>query len=149
MNRKIYKPIEVLFVEDDPGDRELTEELLNGSKLKLRINAVDDGEKAMHYLRNEGEYAGKPRPDLILLDLNLPRKNGCETLREIKADATLKRIPVVILTTSQDEEDVLNTYNLGASCYVTKPVGLAEFAQVVQAIDGFWLTVVRFPPDEQ
>lgn len=145
MNHKAFKPIEILFVEDDPGDRELTTELLNGSKLKLHMHSVDDGEKAMQYLRKEGDYANQPKPDLILLDLNLPRKNGREILQEIKADDRLKRIPVVILTTSKADEDILNTYDLGASCYVTKPVGLAEFTRVVQAIDDFWLTVVRFP----
>lgn len=148
MNEKLFKPISVLLVEDDPGDVELTTELLNGSKLKLNLNVVEDGEKAMKYLRKEEEYADKPRPDLILLDLNLPRKNGREVLKEIKSDPQLKRIPVIILTTSQAEQDIIETYDLGASSYVTKPVGLEELKKVVKAIDEFWLTVVRFPSNE-
>lgn len=148
MNEKPLKTISVLLIEDDPGDVELTTELLNGSKLKLNLNVVEDGEKAIKYLRKEGTYADKPTPDLILLDLNLPRKDGREVLKEIKKDPRLRRIPVVILTTSQAEQDIVDTYDLGASCYVNKPVGLEEFKKVVKSIDEFWLTVVRFPTNE-
>jgi two-component system response regulator len=140
------KCIEVLLVEDDPGDVELTRECLNEAKVKVNLNVVDDGVKAVAYLRREGEYAGAVRPDLVLLDLRLPRKDGREVLRDIKTDESLKRIPVVILTTSDAEEDILRSYNLGANCYVTKPVGLDEFAHIVRTIDAFWFAVVKLPP---
>lgn len=140
------KCIEVLLVEDDPGDVELTRECLNEAKVKVNLNVVDDGVKAVAYLRREGEYAGAVRPDLVLLDLRLPRKDGREVLRDIKTDESLKRIPVVILTTSDAEEDILGSYNLGANCYVTKPVGLDEFAHIVRTIDAFWFAVVKLPP---
>ncbi len=137
---------EVLLVEDDPGDAELTREVLNDTKIWIRLNVVEDGAKAMQYLRREGPYEGVPRPDLVLLDLNLPKKDGREVLAEIKGDPELKHLPVVILTTSQAEEDVLKSYDLGANCYVTKPVGLEQFAKVVQSVEDFWLTVVKLPP---
>ena len=139
------EPIEVLLVEDDPADVELTQETLQQNKLLLNVNTVGDGVEAMMYLRGEAPYTDVPRPDVILLDLNMPRKDGREVLREIKADERLKAIPVVVLTTSQAEEDVLRSYNLGASCYVTKPVGLHEFEKVVQVLKEFWFTVVKLP----
>lgn len=141
----VIKPIEVLLVEDDLADVTLMRETLRNSKLRLNINAVDDGFKAMTYLRRETPYTAARRPDLILLDLNMPRKNGREVLQEIKEDDSLKFIPVVVLTTSQAEEDVIKTYNLGANCYITKPVGLHEFEKVVLSIEEFWFTVVRLP----
>lgn len=138
--------IEILLVEDNLGDVELTRELLNLAKVTVNLHVATDGVEAMTYLRQEGQYAGVVRPDLILLDLNLPKKDGREVLRDIKSDGTLQCIPVVVLTTSDAAEDVLKSYGLGASCYVTKPVGLLEFAKVVQALDDFWFTVVKLPP---
>lgn len=141
------KPIEILLVEDNPGDVDLTREALEIGKLNNILHVVDDGEEAMAFLRREGQYAKTSRPDLVLLDLNLPRKNGREVLAEIKSDADLKRIPVVILTTSKAEEDILKTYNLHANCYVTKPIDLDQFIKVVHAIEEFWLTIVKLPPN--
>jgi chemotaxis family two-component system response regulator Rcp1 len=138
-------PINLLLVDDDPGDVDLTLEVMSLSKLKLNINVVEDGVKAISYLQKEGIYREATSPDLILLDLNMPRKNGREVLDFIKNDDTLKTIPVVILTTSDNEEDIERTYELGASCYITKPVGLKEFQKVVKAFDEFWFTVVKFP----
>jgi CheY-like chemotaxis protein len=138
-------PIQILLVEDDPGDVELTREALEDSKLLTILHVVEDGEEAMAFLRQEGRYLGVPRPDLILLDLNLPKKDGRRVLEEIKSDEELKMLPVVILTTSSAEEDILKTYNLGANCYITKPVGLAQFTKIVQALDDFWFTVVKLP----
>ncbi len=143
----IGKPIEILLVEDNPGDARLAEEALKDAKVCNNMNLVQDGVEALAYLRHEGKYADKPRPDLILLDLNLPRKNGREVLAEIKVDEDLKRIPVVILTVSQDERDILETYENHANCYITKPVDLAQFMEVVKAIEDFWLTIVKLPPD--
>lgn len=140
------KNIEVLMVEDDPGDADLTQELLAEAKIMVNVNLVEDGEKAIAYLRRQGNYAQAVRPDLILLDLNLPRKDGREVLQEIKSDPDLKRIPVVVLTTSDADEDILRSYNLGANSFVTKPVGLEQFANIVKSIEGFWFTVVKFPP---
>ncbi len=139
------KPIEILMVEDNAGDADLLLEFLEQSKVKNRIHWVQDGEAAMAFLRREGEYAGKPMPDLVLLDLNLPRKDGREVLADMKADPKLKHIPVVILTSSKSELDVARSYNLQANCYITKPVDLEQFGKVVQAIDDFWLSVVRLP----
>ena len=139
------RPVEILLVEDNPGDVRLTVEALKENKLHNNLHVVGDGEEAMAFLRRESEYADVPRPDLILLDLNMPKKDGRETLAEIKEDPDLKRIPVVILTTSQAEEDVLKTYDLHANCYVTKPVDLDQFIKVVKAIEAFWLTIVRLP----
>ena len=141
------KPIEILLVEDNPGDVDLTREALEIGKLNNILHVVDDGEEAMAFLRREGQYAKTSRPDLVLLDLNLPRKNGREVLAEIKSDENLKRIPVVILTTSKAEEDILKTYNLHANCYVTKPIDLDQFSKVVHAIEEFWLTIVKLPPN--
>ena len=133
------------MVEDNPGDVRLTVEALKENKLHNNLHVVGDGEEAMAFLRRESEYADVPRPDLILLDLNMPKKDGRETLAEIKEDPDLKRIPVVILTTSQVEENVLKTYDLHANCYVTKPVDLDQFIKVVKTIEAFWLTIVRLP----
>jgi chemotaxis family two-component system response regulator Rcp1 len=146
MNLEAVRPIEILLVEDSAGDVRLTMEALKDAKICNRLNVAEDGVKAMEFLRQEGTHAGSPRPDLILLDLNLPRKDGREVLEEIKADQSLRRIPVVILTTSQAEEDVLRAYNLHANCYVTKPIGFQEFMKVIRTIEDFWLTVVRLPP---
>jgi len=140
------KPIEILLVEDNVGDVRLTTEALKENKVCNNLSVVGDGVEAMHFLRQQGKYAGAPHPDLILLDLNLPRKDGREVLAEIKSDEELRRIPVVILTTSKAEEDVIRTYDLHANCYVTKPVGFEEFASVVRSIEDFWLTVVMLPP---
>ena len=137
--------IEVLLVEDDPGDVLLIEEAFEFNKVRNHLNVVSDGVEALEFLRKKGKYASTPRPDIILLDLNLPKKDGREVLQEIKNDDALKRIPVVILTTSKAEEDVLKTYNLHANCYVTKPVDLEKFIVVVKSIDAFWLTVVTLP----
>ena len=135
----------VLLIEDNPGDVRLTIEGLKESKVRNNLHIARDGVEAMAFLRREGRHSGAPRPDIILLDLNLPKKDGREVLHEIKNDDKLKRIPVVILTTSKAEEDVLKTYNLHANCYVTKPVDLEQFIVVVKSIDMFWLTVVTLP----
>ena len=142
-------PIEILLVEDNPGDVRLTKEALKEGKVYSNLHTVKDGVEAMEFLRRQGKYSSVPRPDIILLDLNLPRKDGREVLQEIKSDSSLKRIPVVVLTTSKAEEDVLRTYNLHANCYVTKPVDLEKFIVVVKSIDRFWLTVVTLPPGGQ
>ena len=145
--RHVGRPVEILLVEDNPGDVRLTREALREGKVRNNLAVASDGIEAIAYLRKEGEHAGAVRPDLILLDLNLPRKDGREVLEEIKSDNELKRIPVVVLTTSKAEEDVLRTYNLHANCYVTKPVDLEKFMVVVKSIDVFWLTVVTLPPN--
>ncbi len=139
------RPIEILLVEDSPTDVLMAEEALQHAKVLNNLNVVENGVDAMAFLRREGVYAKARRPDLILLDLNLPRKDGREVLAEIKADRELKLIPVVILTTSKAEEDVLKTYGLHANCYVTKPVDFSSFAAVVRAIEQFWFTVVTLP----
>lgn len=140
------KPIEILLVEDNPGDVRLTREALKDGKVLNRLNVVSDGVEAMEYLRRQGQYAAAPRPDVILLDLNLPRKDGREVLAELKVDPELKRIPVVVLTTSDAERDVLQAYDLHANCYITKPMDLVQFTTVVRAAEDFWLTIVRLPP---
>jgi chemotaxis family two-component system response regulator Rcp1 len=142
-------PVEILLVEDNPGDERLTREALREGKVYHNLHWVKDGVEAMAFLRRQGKYADVPRPDIVLLDLNLPKKDGREVLEEIKSDEDLKRIPVVVLTTSKAEEDVLRTYNLHANCYVTKPVDLEKFIVVVRSIDVFWLTVVTLPPSAQ
>jgi CheY-like chemotaxis protein len=139
------KAVDILLVEDDPADVELTKESLADSKIAIRLQVVGDGVEALAFLRQEGKHAGAPRPDLILLDLNLPRMDGRTLLTEIRADDGLKSIPVVVLTTSQAEADIVKSYRLGANCYITKPVGLAEFARVVNSIEEFWFTIVRLP----
>jgi len=141
------RPIDILLVEDNPGDVRLTMELLKEAKVRNTVSVVGNGEDALAFLRRRGKYADAPHPDLILLDLNIPRKDGREVLAEIKQDPVLKRIPVVILTTSKAEEDVLKSYNLYANCYVAKPVGLEQFATVVKSIEEFWLAIVKLPPD--
>jgi CheY-like chemotaxis protein len=141
------RPVEILLVEDNPGDERLTREALKEGKVYSNLHWVKDGVEAMEFLRREGKYSDVPRPDIILLDLNLPKKDGREVLQDIKNDDALKRIPVVVLTTSKAEEDVLRTYNLHANCYVTKPVDLEKFIVVVKSIDVFWLTVVTLPPN--
>lgn len=138
---------EFLLVEDNPGDVRLTCEALTESKVKNNLSIVGDGVEAMAFLRKEGKYENAPRPDVILLDLNLPRKNGLEVLAEIKADPSLKRIPVVIITSSEAEQDVLKTYDLHVNCYVNKPVDLEQFIKVVQSIETFWLTIVKLPSE--
>ncbi|MCY4437106.1 MAG: response regulator [Chloroflexi bacterium] len=140
------KPVEVLLVEDDPGDVLLTEETLLGSKIRTNLHVVGDGVEALAFLRKEGAYAAVPRPDLILLDLNMPRKDGREVLADIKEDSDLKTIPVAVLTTSSQDEDILKSYQLHANCYITKPVGLEQFATVVQSLEDFWFAIVRLPP---
>lgn len=146
--RSILKPIEILLVEDNPGDVRLTIEGLKEGKILNHLSVVGDGVKAMAFLRREGRYADAPRPELILLDLNLPKKDGREVLAEIKNDNNLKRIPVVILTSSEAEQDVVKSYNLHANCYVTKPVELDQFIGVIKNIEQFWLTVVKHPPGD-
>jgi chemotaxis family two-component system response regulator Rcp1 len=140
-------PVEILLVEDNPGDERLTREALKEGKVYNNLHWVKDGVEAMEFLYRRGKYKDVPRPDIILLDLNLPKKDGREVLQEIKGDEALKRIPVVVLTTSKAEEDVLKTYDLHANCYVTKPVDLEKFIVVVRSIDVFWLTVVTLPPN--
>lgn len=140
-------PVEVLLVEDSPGDIRLTQEALRAAKVRNNLHVVMDGIEATSFLRREGKHGNAPRPDLILLDLNLPKKNGQEVLADIKLDPRLRTIPVVILTTSADEEDVLKSYQLHANCYVTKPVDLDQFLRVIRAIDNFWLTIVKLPRD--
>ncbi|MGD7034708.1 response regulator [Methylotuvimicrobium buryatense] len=144
---EIGRAAEFLLVEDNPGDVRLTKEALTESKVKNNLNVVGDGEEAMAFLRRQGKYAEAPRPDVILLDLNLPKKNGREVLEEIKADPSLKRIPVVIITSSEAEQDVLRTYDLHVNCYVNKPVDLEQFVKVVQSIETFWLTIVKLPSE--
>lgn len=139
------KPIEVLLVEDDPGDALMIEEAFADNKVRNRLSCVSDGVQAIDFLRRAGEHADAPRPDLILLDLNLPRKDGREVLAEIKGDDDLRTIPVVVLTTSQAEEDVLRSYKLHANAYVTKPVDFERFIEVVRQIDEFFVTVVKLP----
>jgi two-component system response regulator len=139
------RPIEVLLVEDDLGDVELTKEAIEATRLAVKLSVVRDGEEAMAYLRKEGSYADAASPDLVLLDLNMPRKDGREVLRDMKDDPILTHIPVVVLTTSDSDEDIVKSYDLGASCYVTKPVGLEQFMKVVQSIGDFWFMFVKLP----
>ena len=146
LTKESCRPIELLLVEDNPGDVRLTQEALREGKVRNHLHVAADGVEALAYLRREGEHAKAPQPDLILLDLNLPKKSGREVLAEIKADPVLRRIPVVILTVSKAEEDVLKSYNLHANCYITKPVDLDQFLEVVKSIEDFWLTVVVLPP---
>ena len=143
-----HKPIEILMVEDSPSDAQLTVEALQAAKIANRLHHVEDGVEALRFLRREGPYADAPRPDLILLDLNLPRKDGREVLDELKQDSDLKVIPVVVLTTSRSEQDVLRSYQLHANCYITKPVDFTQFMAVVKAIEHFWLSVVTLPQEK-
>ncbi|MCC5606360.1 response regulator [Nostoc sp. CHAB 5834] len=140
-------PIEVLLVEDNPGDAQLTRIALEDSKISIHLNVVEDGVEAMAFLRKQDKYVEAAHPDIVLLDLNLPRKDGREVLAEIKGDENLRRIPVVILTTSQAEEDILKAYNLCANCYITKPVDFDQFVKIVQSIENFWFAIVKLPPE--
>ncbi len=144
---RLVKPIDILLVEDNPGDADLAREALYDKKINNRLYVVGDGEAAMDFLNKKNDFADAPRPDLILLDLNLPRKDGREVLADIKAHKSLKRIPVVILTTSNDEEDILKSYNLHANCYITKPIDLSQFVKVVRSIEDFWFSIVALPPN--
>jgi len=139
------RPIEILLVEDDPGDVLITREALEHSKLANNLHTVGNGEEALEFLRQEGDHVDAVRPDLVLLDLNLPRRDGREVLAEVKADPELRRIPVVVLTTSQAEEDIVRSYDLHANAYVTKPVDFEQFVHVVRQVDEFFFTVVRLP----
>ena len=139
------RPIEILLVEDEPGDVRLTVEALRDARVRNRIHTVEDGVEALDFLRRRPPYTEAPRPDLILLDLNLPRKDGREVLAEIKADPALRTIPVVVLTTSRARDDVLRSYDLHANCFISKPMDLNEFNAVVKSIEDFWLTVARLP----
>ncbi|NJN45669.1 MAG: response regulator [Candidatus Competibacteraceae bacterium] len=140
-----HRPIEILLIEDNPGDVLLTREGLEEAKVRNNLYVVRDGVEALDFLRRQGEYAQAERPDLILLDLNLPLKDGREVLQEIKHDPHLRSIPVVVLTTSESDEDILRSYELHANCYITKPIDMAGFIRVVKSIDDFWFTVVRLP----
>ncbi len=147
MNIKVMgRPVEILLVEDNPGDVRLTQENFKESKIRNNLYVVDDGVEALAFLRREGQYGDAVRPNVILLDLNLPRKDGREVLAEIKADPELRRIPVVILTISSADEDIIRSYDLHANCYITKPIDLEQFGKVVKAIGDFWLTMVKLPP---
>lgn len=141
-------PVEILLVEDNPGDVRLTREALRDAKVRNNLHVVEDGIRAIEFLRREGEYASAVRPDLILLDLNLPRMSGREVLQEIKADPDLLQIPVVVLTSSQAETDIASSYALHANCFVTKPVDLDQFIHVVRSLEDFWLTIVRLPKSD-
>jgi two-component system, chemotaxis family, response regulator Rcp1 len=146
MNKEESRPIEILLVEDSPSDTELTLEALRDFKVRNHVSVVEDGVQAMQFLRRQGPYGEAPRPDLIMLDLNLPRKDGREVLAEIKADDHLKAIPVVVLTTSRADQDILRAYQLNANCYISKPVDFNQFLEVVRSIESFWLFVVTLPP---
>ena len=145
MSTVIGRPAEVLLVEDSPGDVRLTREALKEGKVRNNLSVVSDGVEAMEFLRREGKYKDAPRPDIVLLDLNMPRKDGREVLAEMKGDEALKRIPVVVLTTSEAEQDILRTYDLHANCYLTKPVDLEQFISIVKSVEDFWLTIVQLP----
>jgi two-component system, chemotaxis family, response regulator Rcp1 len=146
MNKEESRPIEILLVEDSPSDTELTLEALRDFKVRNHVSVVEDGVQAMQFLQRQGPYGEAPRPDLIMLDLNLPRKDGREVLAEIKADDHLKAIPVVVLTTSRADQDILRAYQLNANCYIQKPVDFNQFLEVVRSIESFWLFVVTLPP---
>lgn len=141
----MMRPVEILLVEDNPGDVRLTKEALREGKLSTNLSVAPDGVEALAFLHQEGKYAEAPRPDIVLLDLNLPKMDGREVLASLKADPDLRRIPVVVLTTSQAEQDILRTYDLHANCYITKPVDLDQFITIVQSIEGFWFTIVTLP----
>jgi CheY-like chemotaxis protein len=143
--KMIVKPIEILLIEDNPGDVRLIEETFKEYKVKNNLHIAYDGMEAINFLKKKGDYADVPRPDLILLDLNLPKKDGREVLDDIKKDNNLKSIPIVILTTSREEEDILRSYNLHANCYITKPVDLDQFIKVVKSVEDFWLSIVELP----
>lgn len=142
-------PIHVLLVEDNPADADLMRETIEASKLRLDLAVVKDGVEAIQYLRSEGPYLKSPRPDLILLDLNMPRMNGRQVLANVKSDADLRGIPVVVLTSSGAEQDIVQSYNLGANCYVIKPVDLKAFQSIVKQVESFWFTVVKLPGQKE
>jgi len=144
---KMGRAVQMLLVEDNLGDIRLTKETLRDAKVMVNLHVVGDGVEAMAFLRQEGKYTRSPRPDLVLLDLNLPKKDGREVLTEVKQDPDLRRIPVVILTISNGQEDILKSYNLHANAYVTKPLNLEQFSKIVKAIEDFWFTVVKLPPN--
>lgn len=146
MNPNGLHKIDILIVEDNKGDARLIKEIFNESKLYNSLYFVSDGVEAMDFLRKSGKYANMPLPDLIILDLNLPKKDGREVLMEIKQDENLRHIPIVIMTISQADEDIIKSYNLHANCYVTKPIDLTQFMKVVKSIENFWFTVVKLPP---
>ena len=146
MQPDLGNPIEILLVEDNPGDVRLTREALKEGKVRNNLHVAQDGVEALQFLRREGPHAQATRPDIILLDLNLPKLDGRQVLAEIKKDDRLRRIPVVVLTTSKAEEDIVKSYNLHANCYITKPVDLTQFITVVRTIENFWLTIVKLPP---
>jgi two-component system, chemotaxis family, response regulator Rcp1 len=139
------RPIEILLVEDNPGDVRLTQEALADAKVRNNLHVADNGEEAMSFLRRQGKYDHAPRPDIVLLDLNLPKKNGMEVLDEMKHDTGLRTIPVVILTTSEAERDISKAYNSHANCYIAKPLDLDQFVQVIQTIEAFWFSIVKLP----
>ncbi|KAB3547684.1 MAG: response regulator [ANME-2 cluster archaeon] len=145
----ICEVVEILLVEDNPGDVRLTQEVLRDGRVRNNMSVVKDGVDAISFLHQTGEYVGAPRPDIILLDLNLPKKDGREVLAEIKADPDLKNIPVVVLTTSSAEQDIFRSYDLHANCYITKPVDLDQFIRVIRSIEDFWLTIVKLPRGEE
>ncbi len=145
IDEELGRPVRILLVEDNLGDVRLTQEAFRENKVRNCLSVVSDGVEAMAFLRREGAHDGARRPDIVLLDLNLPRKDGRQVLEEIKSDPDLKSIPVVILTTSKAEEDIVRTYDLHANCYISKPVDLEQFMKVVKSIEDFWLTVVRLP----
>ncbi len=142
------RPVKILLVEDNPGDVRLTREALKEGKVHNEMHVVQDGQAAISFLNRQGDYADAPRPDVILLDLNLPKMDGREVLAKIKNDPNLKRIPVIVLTTSEDEHDILKSYDLHANAFVTKPVDLERFIEIVGKIEGFWLTIVKLPPGD-
>ncbi len=146
-DRAVGNPVEILLVEDNPADVRLTREALKETKLSNNLSVVMDGEAALCFLRRQGEYAAVPRPDLVLLDLNLPKKSGREVLAEIKADPRLRRIPVAILTMSDAEEDIVKSYDLHANCYIRKPLDIEQFTTVVRSVENFWFTIVKLPPE--
>jgi two-component system, chemotaxis family, response regulator Rcp1 len=146
MNTSEGRPVEILLVEDSPSDADLTLEALKDCTVQNHVSLVEDGVQALQFLRREGAYRQAPRPDLIMLDLNLPRKDGREVLAVIKADDNLKTIPVIVLTTSRAEQDILGAYQLNANCYITKPVDFDQFAEMVRSIESFWLSEVSLPP---
>lgn len=147
MIERVGRPIEILLIEDSPGDVRLTQEVFQEGKVRNNLTVAEDGVQALAFLRKQEPYAHTPQPDLILLDLNLPKKDGRMVLEEIKADEKLRRIPVVILTTSNAEEDIIRAYDLHANCYISKPIDLEQFIQIIKSIEQFWLTIVKLPPE--
>lgn len=149
MANSVFDSIDILVVEDNPGDARLIREALNNTRVSNSLYIVGDGVEALSFLRNEGIYSGMPKPDIIILDLNLPRKDGREVLAEIKSDDELSHIPVVVMTISQAEEDILKTYKLHANCYITKPIDLNEFIRIINSVEEFWFSVVKLPPKNE